>query len=524
MQSRYAIDLSSQLCVLEERPDPARGGALRWSLPYKQRCHCQGVVAPRKPTQVCAVYEDGSGDMKLWFVDDPTPLTNRMHWNKETLDILLERQEYCESNECSSNPCEHGGICYDRIGEYFCACQDGFSGSRCEKDNCLHQLGMEDKRIDNGQITASSVWSSGHGPQNARLNHQESHGEVLVVGSWVAANTDVNPWIQVNMRAIMWVSGVMIQGRNSPTLFQWVTKFKVAYNMYGSEWKQVKTSDNQEDLVFDGNSDRDTAVTKLFPSAVQATMIKIRPIEWHNYVSMRFDLIGCEDPEWQLVFKAVSGIASAPMNSDGFDEYDPYKVWQRNEPGIEEIPEARQLTTNFTGHYKSSFAVDWETRNIDKVMVVLLDYTGVELMTLQFNGTDSNSSNWFSKDRLLSSPYDDIDSEPQNYFSVEGDTFVERRWFINMNYYGCDNDAGWMVVAYDFTPDCAWERKNLLPAFLYSLKTTYINWNNNTDIQPLGLESGLVKDIQIIASSYHPDNRLAEFGRLNYNNYWAPPT
>ncbi|XP_072017484.1 retinoschisin-like [Amphiura filiformis] len=44
------------------------------------------------------------------------------------------------------------------------------------------------------------------------------------------------------------------------------------------------------------------------------------------------------------------------------------------------------------------------------------------------------------------------------------------------------------------------------------------------DIQPLGLESGLIKDSQITASSYHVDNRLPEFGRLNYDNYWAPAT
>ncbi|XP_072048508.1 hyalin-like [Amphiura filiformis] len=88
--------VSCQLCVLEERPDPSRGGALRWSMPYKKRCHCQRVVAPRKLTQACPVYDDGSGEMKLWFVDDPTPLTNRMNWNKEALDSLFERQEYCD--------------------------------------------------------------------------------------------------------------------------------------------------------------------------------------------------------------------------------------------------------------------------------------------------------------------------------------------------------------------------------------------------------------------------------------------
>ncbi|XP_072048509.1 uncharacterized protein [Amphiura filiformis] len=132
--SIQVLIVSCQLCVLEERPDPSRGGVLRWSMPYNKICYCQGVVAPRKPTQACPVYDEGNGEMKLWFVDDPTPLTNRLNWNKEALDILLERQEYCVANECASNPCENGGTCYDRTLKYICVCPAGFIGSRCEKD------------------------------------------------------------------------------------------------------------------------------------------------------------------------------------------------------------------------------------------------------------------------------------------------------------------------------------------------------------------------------------------------------
>ncbi|XP_072017238.1 uncharacterized protein [Amphiura filiformis] len=37
--------------------------------------------------------------MKLWFVDDIIPLTNRTNWNQEALDILLDRQEYCDNED-----------------------------------------------------------------------------------------------------------------------------------------------------------------------------------------------------------------------------------------------------------------------------------------------------------------------------------------------------------------------------------------------------------------------------------------
>ena len=52
--------------------------------------------------------------------------------------------------------------------------------------------------------------------------------------------------------------------------------------------------------------------------------------------------------------------------------------------------------------------------------MALLDEYGNELISLVFDGEGSNYMNWFSRDRLLSSPWDDIFIEPQNYFSPEG--------------------------------------------------------------------------------------------------------
>ena len=93
-----------QVCVLKQRPDPAQGGALRWSLLYNERCFCQGVVAPRQScAHSCPGGEmiNGYGEyVKLWYVVDPTPLINRINWDKETLDMLLERAEYCGKQKC----------------------------------------------------------------------------------------------------------------------------------------------------------------------------------------------------------------------------------------------------------------------------------------------------------------------------------------------------------------------------------------------------------------------------------------
>ena len=58
---------------------------------------------------------------------------------------------------------------------------------------------------------------------------------------------------------------------------------------------------------------------------------------------------------------------SQPDDTD-FLLRDPYEVWRRDEPYNEDVPEARLLHSkcNFSGHYKSSFALDWESRNIEQ--------------------------------------------------------------------------------------------------------------------------------------------------------------
>ena len=45
-----------------------------------------------------------------------------------------------------------------------------------------------------------------------------------------------------------------------------------------------------------------------------------------------------------------------------------------------------------------------------QVKLVLLDYVGVELVSLVFDASGLNSSDWFSIDRLISSPYDDLNN------------------------------------------------------------------------------------------------------------------
>ena len=88
--------VEAHVCRLQEKFNRSLG-RFRWSLPRRERCLCQGVVAP--PTsgnQYCSVVEETVDVEDLWFTDDPTPLTNRNNWKRENLDDLLDRSGCCK--------------------------------------------------------------------------------------------------------------------------------------------------------------------------------------------------------------------------------------------------------------------------------------------------------------------------------------------------------------------------------------------------------------------------------------------
>ena len=90
------------MCLLKKRSDPSLAGALRWSLPYNERCLCQGVVSPKDtPAHTCTAIDEeyctDDSSCKLWFVEETEvgQLTARHNWNKGSLDQLLRRSGLC---------------------------------------------------------------------------------------------------------------------------------------------------------------------------------------------------------------------------------------------------------------------------------------------------------------------------------------------------------------------------------------------------------------------------------------------
>ena len=112
---------------------------------------------------------------------------------------------------------------------------------------CLDRLGLEDGRIKDSKITASTEWSSNHAATFARLNRPPQSGGF---GGWTpkVTETDPLPWIQVDLGVLMLVSGVVMQGREDEWN-RWVPEYQVESSDDGMNWEYVRDANQQLDTV-----------------------------------------------------------------------------------------------------------------------------------------------------------------------------------------------------------------------------------------------------------------------------------
>ncbi|XP_033111313.1 lactadherin-like [Anneissia japonica] len=159
-------------------------------------------------------------------------------------------------------------------------------------EKCDKPLGLESGNVRPDDIHASSELDKWHGPDRGRLNLRP---DLNAGGSWTAKTNDQSQWIQVNMRRVLNVSGIITQGR-SGHYSQWVTSFIVLYSMDAQIWENV-TDIVGDTMTFAGNDDQDTEVTNMFSSPVMALYIRLTPTSWHEHISLRFEVLICKETE-----------------------------------------------------------------------------------------------------------------------------------------------------------------------------------------------------------------------------------
>ena len=85
---------------------------------------------------------------------------------------------------------------------------------------------MENNRISDGQISASSELNPNHKADQGRLNYMADGRKG---GAWSAKTTDKNQWLQIDLGVLYaTVIAVATQGRHDED--EWVTEYMLQYS------------------------------------------------------------------------------------------------------------------------------------------------------------------------------------------------------------------------------------------------------------------------------------------------------
>ena len=97
---------------------------------------------------------------------------------------------------------------------------------------------MESGVITDSQISASSVFSNKHVPQNARLHFKGAKAPLAFVpAGWRAGVRNTNQWLQVDLQQTTRVIGIATQGRHE------INKLNTSYNMAMMDKLTVSTGE-----------------------------------------------------------------------------------------------------------------------------------------------------------------------------------------------------------------------------------------------------------------------------------------
>ncbi|XP_047437308.1 lactadherin-like isoform X2 [Mugil cephalus] len=165
----------------------------------------------------------------------------------------------------------------------------------CELNGCSEPLGMKSRLISDEQLSASSTFRTWgidtftwH-PQFARLD------KVGKTNAWSPAHNNRSEWIQVDLGKTKRLTGIITQGAKDFGVVQFVSVFKIAYSNDGESWRTVKEEDTSKDKLFQGNTDNNSHKRNLFESPFYARYVRVVPWEWHERITLRMELLGCDD-------------------------------------------------------------------------------------------------------------------------------------------------------------------------------------------------------------------------------------
>ena len=138
-----------------------------------------------------------------------------------------------------------------------------------------------------------------------RNGYRYGSGRLNARYGWLAATNNDGQFMQIDLRKVKTVSGVVIQGRQD--WYEWVTAFAVQVSEDGDTWTDVQCGN-----WFPGSTNRHTRVKTMFDEPVKARYVKIMPKRWRGRIAMRAGVLLCEIPckDGELDYPLANELAS----------------------------------------------------------------------------------------------------------------------------------------------------------------------------------------------------------------------
>jgi len=206
-------------------------------------------------------------------------------------------------------------------------------------EGCWEPLGLEDGRIGDSQIRASSSYSpESVGPSAGRLN-SEKGGGAWCPKNLITENMDTQEFLEIDLEYNHVITAVVTQGRfASGRGAEFAEFYIIQYWREGMEaFQDYVTSEG--DKILEGNKNTFSESKIFLDSTIVASKIRIIPYSQHpRTVCMRVELLGCLEETKQN--KPVVKFEESENVSDTFVEEKEVDVYLNNSEESSKVTES----------------------------------------------------------------------------------------------------------------------------------------------------------------------------------------
>ncbi|MEQ2254857.1 hypothetical protein ILYODFUR_007913 [Ilyodon furcidens] len=236
------------------------------------------------------------------------------------------------------------------------------ANGQIDPEHCRYALGMEDGRISDEDLTASSRWYETTGPQYARLNCEGGDGAWCPEGQLEPSDSQ---YLQIDLRRLAFLTLFGTQGRYARGLGkEFAREYRLNYSRDGQLWKSWKDRLGKE--VLEGNKNTYGVFSNDLKPPIIARYVRVIPVtRLSTTVCMRVELYGCPWEDGLVSYSAPEGqlmmLPSYPHISLNDSTYDGVHDKRKLSGGLGQLTDGVTGQDNFlkTRQYKVWLGYDY---------------------------------------------------------------------------------------------------------------------------------------------------------------------